>query len=411
MCGKSVQVEARPPFSASNPFKGKIISNERVTSSEHFQDVRLLRVKVSPDVVYDAGDVVMVMPENSKQEVDELLDLLNLDTKWHRPGSMLLISPREDNVTTRQFAHLPTRLSLRKLITKYLSIHSVPKRSFFELLWKFSPDEIEREKLREFASTLGQEELYAYCLRPKRTALEVLADFPHTAACVTLEHLFDLFGAIKPRSFSIASSYSAHNDEVHILAALVEYRTTLKKPRVGLCSSFLATRREGDELDLWINKGTFVVPPPEVPIIMVGPGTGVAPFRSIIYERMAKRVMSPVRRQDVLFFGCRLRGADFYFEEEWSEMSHCLTTVVAFSRESADTKVYVQDKMWQEKDLVGSLILRGCVILVAGKSKQMPQDVRDTLARIVSSSQPDIDVDMFLNKLEQSKRLQYECWS
>lgn len=101
---------------------------------------------------------------------------------------------------------LPQPCSVRHLVSQYLDIASVPRRSFFELLACLSPHELERDKLLELSSAAGQEELSEYCSRPRRTALEVLCDFPHTAAAIPPDYLLDLIPQIRPRAFSIASS-------------------------------------------------------------------------------------------------------------------------------------------------------------------------------------------------------------
>lgn len=136
---------------------------------------------------------------------------------------------------------------------------------------KFADNELEKEKLTEFCTPEGQEDLFSYCNRPKRNILEVLQDFHHTKRNIPPVFLFDLIPAIKPRSFSIASSRKQFPNSVQILVAVVEYQTKIKSKRKGLCSNWLAHHcQEGTPIPLWVQKGSFTFPPlDEVSIIII----------------------------------------------------------------------------------------------------------------------------------------------
>ncbi|XP_027412753.1 NADPH-dependent diflavin oxidoreductase 1 isoform X3 [Bos indicus x Bos taurus] len=318
------------PPSELQPFLAPMVSNQRVTGPSHFQDVRLIEFDISGSgISFAAGDLVLIQPENTASHVQQFCQALGLDPEQH-----FTLQPREPGVTCP--TRLPQPCSVRRLVSQYLDIASVPRRSFFELLACLSPHELEREKLREFGSARGQEELCEYCTRPRRTALEVLCDFPHTAAAVPPDYLLDLLPLIRPRAFSIASSLRAHPSRLQILVAVVQYQTRLREPRRGLCSSWLASLDPAQgpvRVPLWVRSGGLTFPKtPDVPVIMVGPGTGVAPFRAAIQERVAQGETG-----NVLFFGCRRRDQDFYWEAEWEQLQArgCLTLVTAFSREQA----------------------------------------------------------------------------
>ncbi|XP_060269686.1 NADPH-dependent diflavin oxidoreductase 1 isoform X2 [Ovis aries] len=155
------------PPSELQPFLAPMVSNQRVTGPSHFQDVRLIEFDISGSgMSFAAGDVVLIQPENTASHVQQFCQALGLDPEQH-----FTLQPREPGVTCP--AQLPQPCSMRRLVSQYLDIASVPRRSFFELLACLSPHELEREKLREFSSAQGQEELCEYCTRPRRTALEV----------------------------------------------------------------------------------------------------------------------------------------------------------------------------------------------------------------------------------------------
>ncbi|XP_063643432.1 NADPH-dependent diflavin oxidoreductase 1 isoform X3 [Pan troglodytes] len=319
---------SQEPPSESKPFLAPMISNQRVTGPSHFQDVRLIEFDIlGSGISFAAGDVVLIQPSNSAAHVQRFCQVLGLD-----PDQLFMLQPREPDVSSP--TRLPQPCSMRHLVSHYLDIASVPRRSFFELLACLSLHELEREKLLEFSSAQGQEELFEYCNRPRRTILEVLCDFPHTAAAIPPDYLLDLIPAIRPRAFSIASSLLIHPSRLQILVAVVQFQTRLKEPRRGLCSSWLASLDPGQgpvRVPLWVRPGSLAFPEtPDTPVIMVGPGTGVAPFRAAIQERVAQG-----QTGNFLFFGCRWRDQDFYWESEWQELEKrdCLTLIPAFSRE------------------------------------------------------------------------------
>lgn len=122
--------------------------------------------------------------------------------------------------------------------------------------------------------------------------------------------LFELFPPIKPREFSIASSWKVHC-EIHILLAVVRYKSKLVKERFGLASNYLAAVQNGNKLTVWLKNGSLKFPnDPQVPVIMVGPGTGVAPFRSYLFEKSIEQIPDP--ENIILFFGCRYKNKDFF---------------------------------------------------------------------------------------------------
>ncbi|CAM5102495.1 unnamed protein product [Natator depressus] len=406
--GQSRQEAARQAPSELHPFAAQVVSNQRVTAESHFQDVRLIEFDVTGSgIEYQAGDVLMVQPRNAPEDVQQFCQLLRLD-----PERCFVLKPSEPG--TPLPAHLPQPCTIQHLVACYLDISCVPRRSFFELLSWFSPNELEREKLQEFSSAQGQEELCSYCSRPRRTTLEVLCDFPHTACAVPVDYLLDIIPRIQPRAFSIASSMLALPNRLQILLAVVQYKTRLSKPRRGLCSTWLASLnpQQGDvRVPLWVKRGGMKFPAePDTPIIMIGPGTGVAPFRAAIQERVAHGW-----KGNYLFFGCRQKSKDFYCGAEWQELvkSGHLTLFTAFSRDQEE-KIYVQHRIRENKGLVWDLLSRGNAhIYLAGNAKQMPAAVAEALKSMfqLEGDLSPSEAEEYLTALERSHRFQMETWS
>ena len=403
---------AQIEYSKENYYQSKVISNTRVTSEDHFQDTRFVRFSLplgNNSLNYMPGDVVVILPQNSQESADEFIGLLNLNrtkqVRIRRLDKNFLGFNLFDTIEGR-----PVRVD--QLVKQYFDLTSIPKRSFFEVLCTFATDQLEKDKLKEFSSTKGQYALYEYCKRPKRSVLEVLADFPKTTARLTIADLFQLINPIFPRPYSIASALNEHPRELQVLCAVKQLKTLLKKPRLGLCSNYIKQLKPGDEVLIYTKRGTLKIPSDKLPLIMIGPGTGVAPCRSIIQHRIGKSQPS-----NFLFFGCRSRTKDFYFEEEWAQTNArgLLYYFVAFSRDQPN-KVYVQDKLWENRKLIWELLSQcDAHIIVSGSSSQMPKDVRQMLIKILKEQggqelKSNQKAELILDRWEMTKKLQFECW-
>lgn len=254
----------------------------------------------------------------------------------------------------------------------------------------------------ELSSAEGQQELFDYCNRPRRNLLEVLYDFRHTTPNIPLEYFFDLFPNIKPRAFSIASSCDLLPDEIQLLVAVVKYRTKLLvAPRLGLCSNWFTRLRGNNKIALWIKKGTLTFPSKsQSPVVMVGPGTGIAPFHAYA----SKEIVHDMNRERriVVYFGCRYKRKDFYFQKEWSKMEEFenFSHFTAFSRDGPEdeNKTYVQHVIEQHSKMLYELIYeQEGHFYIAGNSKLMPDAVTDALKMILKKHGSFGDMD---NKIQ-----------
>jgi sulfite reductase alpha subunit-like flavoprotein len=263
-------------------------------------------------------------------------------------------------------------------------------------------------------------DLYDYVNRPRRNILEVLYDFRHTTPNIAFNYLFDLLPPVRPRSFSIASAPSVHGGKVQLLVAVVSFRTQLVKQRLGLCSSFLASCNVGDKVPIWVKKGTFSFPleeqSPQKPMIMVGPGTGIAPFRSFALERLHLDRNNGGKSDLVVFFGCRNRRGDYYFADEWEnmkaseEVDNGFKFFAAFSRDQED-KEYVQHLIEKKADLVREFVQeRGGSVYIAGNAKMMPDQVMDEIKKSLAGLEEN-ENEKYVEEMVAKKRLQMETWS
>ena len=186
-------------------------------------------------------------------------------------------------------------------------------------------------------------------------------------------------------------------------------------PRLGLCSNYLANVSIGTKIPIWVKKGTLKFPnnEPTLPYILVGPGTGVAPFRSLILNELTSGSKRPI----YLIFGCRSRFNDFYFQTEWEKLRENFANfqvLTAFSRDQED-KYYVQHVIQDNKQLFGNLLVnQDAFVYIAGNSKNMPDQVQDAFKEALLTQDDENDekeAKKFIEQLIKDKRLQMETWS
>ena len=348
-----------------NTHDAVVVSNERATPADHWQDVRLIQLDVSfPRVngsVYEPlpGDRVVIYPKNYPEDVQTLIKFMEWEAVADK--KIELSAKRPNGLYSKPDC------TLRELLTHNIDFMAVPSRSFLHKLAFYTPHEDQKEKLFELVQPEGSQDFYDFTSRPRRTILEVLHEF-YTAR-IPYEAIPDIFPIIRGREFSIANGGDAlikpglrqatiaskpeKNGVVNgtapeeeeegptvyrfdILAALVEYRTIIRKPRVGFCSRYLDNLPVGTPLHVELKRES---PPPNGtaaagrPLIGIATGTGVAPIRSLIHDRAR---VSP-REETLLFFGCRNKGSDFYFSEEWGGFED-LTVIPAFSRDPKEVE-------------------------------------------------------------------------
>jgi len=377
-----------PPI--SDMIVAKLESNIRLTPVTHWQDVRLLTFTTLP-VHYGPGDIITIYPKNFPHDVDEFLSLMEWTSIADEPVDFI---PTCDEAESYYYPPSPfaastaySKLTLRALLTDHLDFNAIPRRSFFAAIAHFTQDNMQKERLVEFTKPEFIDELYDYTTRPRRSITEVLQEF--ATVKIPLEWLASVVPAMRGRQFSIGSGGHLkvgvnHRGRIELLVAIVKYRTVIKKTRQGLCTRYLAALSPGTELNILLSKGGLKVAANR-PAVMIGPGTGIAPLRSMLYERTASMTDSGHYRSDhVLFFGGRNRAADFFFENEWDSLKRDggLQIFPAFSRDQVGlpprvlfmknsnvskqvSKVYVQDLIRAQSSLVYALLQEG-VVYVCG---------------------------------------------
>lgn len=416
----------RIPF--PEPTEVRLVSNLRLTPHTHWQDVRELTFIMSSEFDYDPGETVTIYPKNFPEDVQALIDLMDWNDVADKP---LRLKPEPPDYYLDEYLISGTpglypldRTTLRELLLHNLDITAIPKRHFFELIAHHTNDPLHRERLLDFTNPMYTDEFYDYTTRPRRSILEVLQDFPSVK--IPWKYATTFFPVIRGRAYSIASGgqmarYMPNRNFIRfqIIVALVKYRTVLKKVRQGLCSRYLASLPEGTNMHV-----KFQVPDkfyqvarefPKHPLILVAPGTGLAPCRSLLWDREhlhveCKRTVG----KSYLFYGGRNKDADFFYSEEWKYRALQVEVFTAFSRDQPK-KIYVQDIIRENGKMVEELIREDeAVIYVCGSSGKMPKAVREALIDVCTEYNPDRrtreDIEKKFERLEKDGMYIQETW-
>lgn len=432
------------PSSALLPLKdsytAKIEKNDRITAEDHFQDVRLLDLRVQEDVPYGPGAVAVISPKNFPEDIDSFIQLMEWEEIADKPLKLITtISPAgriHSPLTPSPLRHLDlksTSLTLRWLLENVLDIMSIPRRTFFAELVHFAGESNEdeayqKERLLELANPELIDELWDYTTRPKRTILEVMMDF--TTIKIPWQYVLSVLPIMRGRQFSIASGGALKHDEegrtrVQLLIAIVDPPSPIIKwrRRYGVCTRYITCLQEHQQINIGIQQGYLDVHPSElqVPVLMIGPGTGLAPMRSMIHERLQWAQQFGIHNRskalqgDVLFFGCRTESADYFFHEEWGKLTHeGLEVFPAFSRDKNKPKQYVQDQIRaQGRDVCETLFHRNGKVYVCGSSGNMPKGVRQAILDVLVEHSGNMgveDAESYLDRMEKTGRYKQETW-
>jgi sulfite reductase alpha subunit-like flavoprotein len=348
--GDSLDIPPADLLAIPGGLTATIVSNERVTPTTHWQDVRHLKLEATGLHPYVPGDVLTIYPKNFPIDVNQFLQTMDWTSIADTPLHFVPSAPLTPPTATLPVPHLThdRSFTLRELLTNHLDIMAIPRRSFFAQLAHYTSDEFHRDRLLEFTNPEYIDELYDYTTRPRRSILEVLQEFESVK--IPWQKVCSIVPALRGRQFSIASAMSADEVEkktrIELLIAIVKYKTVIKRIRQGVATRYIASLAPDQEMTITLSKGGLGVTQKEIdrPVVMIGPGTGVAPMRSLIYQRMQWRkelgVPSDGQAKDLLFFGCRNAESDYYFKEEWNSLKESgvpLQVYTAFSRDQVSS--------------------------------------------------------------------------
>ena len=377
---KNVQLPAEPEgYGRKNPFPATIVKNYNLNGPASVKKTHHIELSLEGSgFEYEPGDALAVFPINPAEIVDEILRGLPFDATEGVPHPDGGIVPLREAL----IRHYDIRKLSKALLVNW------QKRTSSALLRAIVETD-DREVISEFL--WGRELVDLVHQYPAR--FENGADF------------VSILKKLQPRLYSIASSLNAHPGEVHLTVSVVTYEAWYRK-RFGVCSSFLAERSAGVQPRVFVHHNkVFKLPKDtDTDIIMVGPGAGIAPFRSFLEERK----VSGAKGRNWLFFGDQYSSCDFLYKEELLKMHEegVLTNIdTAFSRDQRE-KVYVQHKMLERGAELWDWLNSGASFYVCGDAARMAKDVDNTL-RVIAQKYGGLSEDGaadFIKKLRKEKR-------
>jgi len=369
-------------YSRQNPYFARVKRKVRLSGEDSRKDVYHVELDIADSgFTYEPGDNVGVFGNNPVELVTGILEFTGLDGQaevslkdWSLSLETALKNRLEINILTSHILAGYHELTNQEVLGKLLS---------------------NQEELDEY--------LYGH------DVLDMLTDFP---AKLTASQLVSVLPELSPRLYSIASSQKVFLDEVHITVVAVRYRNR-ERDRKGTCSTFLTDRiEEGSWIPVFVDRNLGFKMPEELeaPMIMVGAGTGVAPYRSFIQQRKGEHAHG----ESWLFFGDQHKKSDYLYREDWEtyRQQGILTQLsLAFSRDQ-EHKVYVQHRMLEKSKELYNWLQKGAYLYVCGDKTHMAHDVHETLKAIVAAEgglEPDKAED-FLKELKKQKRYQIDVY-
>ncbi|GMH70391.1 hypothetical protein TrST_g4891 [Triparma strigata] len=352
-----------------------------IDTSNGANSTKHIEVTLPAGAKYNTADNAGILPHNPAAIVKSLINHLGLD------GTATF---------TTTTAIFPTPTTVFTALTKYTDLLSPPRRSDLKLLAKYAPPGLSKDLLLRLSSKEGKSEYESKVLLP-HLGLHSLLVSKCPDVKLTFEDLLNVSPRLQPRYYTISSSSTVHPRSFHMTVAVTKgTNSSTSEKYTGLCSGHLSVVKE---CDAFIRESSFKLPSDTKPIIMIGPGTGYAPMRALLQERVKRGAEGP----NVLFFGCRKSNEDWLYKDEMKELidSKGLELYTAFSREGP-TKVYVQNVMEKEASRVKQLVKDGAWVYVCGATR-MGADVVKTLKGIVGEKK--------VKEMQEKGELIQELWA
>lgn len=370
-----------------NPFLSKIKERYRLSrpgSRKHTFHV-VLDLKGS-GITYEVGDTIGIFATHDPELVGKTLKALKAT------GSEVVKEKSSNEL-----------MNLSAIFTRKANVTTVSKKCFHEIFQRL-PEGLQKEKLAPLFQEERKKELKSYL--EHHELWEILTHC--SEAHIDPQELCSWLMPLLPRFYSIASSQKAVGDEAHLTIALIDYENVSQTPRSGVCTHYLCRLAPLNEpiVPIYVqpHHGFTLPSDATVPLIMIGPGTGVAPFRAFMQERISHAAST---EKHWLFFGEWTRSHEFFYEEFWTSLVSAgkMRLDVAFSRDQAQ-KVYVQHKMLERAPELFQWIQEGAHLYVCGDAKRMAKDVEETLLKIFQEqgNLEESDSRAFLKKLRTEKR-------
>ncbi|KAL6728710.1 hypothetical protein Aduo_010453 [Ancylostoma duodenale] len=399
----------RPPFDQKNPFPATIAVNRELHTDKSERSCRHIEFAVEGSRIrYEAGDHLAVFPTNDLELVNAMISMLDFDPDQ----AFRLINIDEESSKRNPF---PCPCTYRTALTHYVDICAPLKSHVLKAISEYCTDEKEKAHL-QLLSTANEEGLKAYSeyiVKERRSIIDVLR--AHPSCKPPIEYLLELLPRLQARYYSIASSPKHQENRIAICCIVTKY-TIGDRLIKGVCTNYLVGKEVNDRTPVFVRKSQMRLPHrTTTPVIMIGPGTGFAPFRAFIQERKFQKDQGKETGPMMLYYGCRHPEHDYIYQDEIEQMvaEGVITDLFcAFSR-AQEHKIYVQNRLWESRDKVWSAVESGAHIYVCGDARNMARDVQNTLQRIFREvgGKTEEEAAKLFKDLERQRRYQADVWS
>ncbi|KAJ9652977.1 hypothetical protein H2198_007790 [Neophaeococcomyces mojaviensis] len=424
------------PFGASNPYIAPIAESRELFT---VKDRNCLHIEVDvsgSNINYTTGDHIAVWPTNAGMEVDRFLKTFGLDEKRHTVISVKGLDPTAK-------VPFPTPTTYDAAVRYHMEICAPVSRQFMDTLAEFAPTEESKKEMKKIGTDPDyfKEKIVNHYYN---IAQAVNSVHPGPWSKVPFSCLIESINKIQVRYYSISSSSLVQPKKISITAVVesirvpgaghvvkgvtTNYLLALKQKQNGdpepsphgLTYEITGPRNkyDGIHVPVHVRHSNFKLPSdPSKPIIMVGPGTGVAPFRGFVQERAEQAKRGDNVGETVLFYGCRRKSEDWLYKDEWeaykSVLGDKLIVFNAFSREDPNKKHYVQHDIAANGKLVNDLLMKKANFYVCGDAAHMAREVNDVLAQIVEKERgvPKEKAEQIVKGMRSSGQYQEDVWS
>uniref|UniRef100_A0A8R1DSH1 NADPH--cytochrome P450 reductase n=1 Tax=Caenorhabditis japonica TaxID=281687 RepID=A0A8R1DSH1_CAEJA len=399
----------RPPFDAKNPYLARVVVNDELHTDQSDRSCRHIEFSVEGSRIrYEAGDHLAVFPTNDSSLVDRLIEILDFEPD----RAFRLVNVDEDASKRHPF---PCPTTFRTALSHYVDICAPVKSHVLKAISEYCSDEGEKEYLNmvSTANEAGLKEYARYIVKERRSVVDVLTD--HKSCKPPIEYLLELLPRLQARYYSIASCPRINEEKIAICAVVTKYSIGDRLIN-GVCTTYLLNQLVESKSPIFVRKSTMRLPHrTTTQVIMIGPGTGFAPFRGFLQDRQFHKTAGKEVGAMHLYYGCRHPDHDYIYRDEIAKFheDRVLTHLeCAFSR-AQEKKIYVQDRLWDTRDRVWEAINSGAHVYICGDARNMARDVQATLQKIFREigGKSENEAVAYFKDMEKTKRYQADVWS
>ncbi|CAN3356823.1 NADPH--cytochrome P450 reductase [Diutina catenulata] len=394
------------PFNQHHPYLAPITFTKELFNSPDRSCVQVDFDISASNLRYSTGDHLAVWPSNCDENVDTFFKAIGIPKE--KRNTVVQVKPLDSTISL----HFPSPTTYEAIVRHYLEISGPISRQFFLSVAQFAPDDHAKKEVTRLG---GDKTAYASEIVKKNFNMADALLYISNGSTwkIPFNFLIESIPHLQPRYYSISSSSLADKTNIGITAVVEWEKEADGRVVTGVATNLLknieveknktggslvahydlAGPREKFskfKLPVHVRRSTFKLPSnPQVPVIMIGPGTGVAPFRGFIRDRVQLKEQGQSPGKMLLFYGCRKEKEDYLYREEWpnyaNKLDSNLQVYTAFSRDDPSNKVYVQDRLLEQAETINKLLEDGAFIYVCGDASKMARDVQSTLGKIISN--------------------------